>query len=228
MAPFRDALSLEPPPPLTLDDLQSSSLAELVRSLVIPLGERMAALTYLRGVRSPEALHEALADLPDVLLFDQARFVNEIYGEFRETTLRQIGVGTLLVLLVLALRYRSWRPALGAFLPSVLAVALLLSGFALAGIETHLLHVVSLIMVMGMGVDYGIFVVDSVGERRGFGATLLSLVIACGTTVFVFGTLALSSHPALRAMGLTTGVGILLSLLLAPVALLTLRLPESD
>jgi predicted exporter len=43
-----------------------------------------------------------------------------------------------------------------------------------------------------------------------------SLLVSCLTTIFVFGSLALSSHPALRAIGLTTASGILLALLLSP------------
>jgi predicted exporter len=72
---------------------------------------------------------------------------------------------------------------------------------------------------MGMGVDYGIFMVDCARHRQGLEATMLSLLVSCLTTVFVFGALALSSHAALRAIGMTTGAGILLSLLLAPVSL---------
>ena len=49
---------------------------------------------------------------------------------------------------------------------------------------------------------------------------MLSLLMSCLTTAFVFGTLAISSQPALRAIGTTTvGLGILLCYLLAPVTL---------
>ena len=51
----------------------------------------------------------------------------------------------------------------------------------------------------------------------------MSCLLCCLTTILGFGTLALSSHPALRAIGLTTGVGIVLSLVLAPLSLLALR-----
>ncbi len=51
---------------------------------------------------------------------------------------------------------------------------------------------------------------------------MLSLLMSCLTTAFVFGTLALSTQPALRAIGLTTGVGILLSFALAPITLVAL------
>lgn len=223
LEPFREALVDEPPPPLRLADLENTPLAELTHSLVMPLGERTGVLTYLRGARSSEAVRGALAGLDGVYLFEQGDFINRIYREFRLTMLRQMAIGSVLVVLVLLLRYRAWRPTVAAFLPSLLVVVLLLSCFALLGVEVNLLHATSLLMVMGMGVDYGIFMVDSVEDRSHLGATLLSLLLSCGTTVFVFGTLALSSHPALRAMGLTTGVGILLSALLAPITLVMLQ-----
>jgi predicted exporter len=77
---------------------------------------------------------------------------------------------------------------------------------------------------MGMGVDYGIFLVDSADNRETLGATMLSLLMSCLTTAFVFGTLAVSSQPALRAIGVTVGLGILLCYLLAPVSLAAIGL----
>jgi predicted exporter len=72
---------------------------------------------------------------------------------------------------------------------------------------------------LGMGVDYGIFTVDGGRDPELRGATLASLLVSCLTSVFVFGTLALSGQPALRAIGLTTGMGVLLSLVLSPAVL---------
>jgi predicted exporter len=222
LAPFRDQQRAPAPPALDAEALRASPLGELLSPLLLELGDRFAVVTYLRGVSSPDALAEALEGLEHVHVFDQHSFLNEIYREFRVTTLEQMAVGTGLVLLVLGLRYRRWRPMLAALLPSLLVLAALLGIFAATGVETNLLHVMSLNLVMGMGVDYGIFMVDSARSRKGFDASMLSMLICCLTTVFGFGTLAISAHPALRAIGVTTGVGILLSLVLAPVALLLL------
>ena len=63
---------------------------------------------------------------------------------------------------------------------------------------------------------------DSAGRREELGATLTSLLLSCLTTVLVFGTLGLSSQPSLRAIGLTTGLGILLSYVLAPLTLMAI------
>jgi len=86
----------------------------------------------------------------------------------------------------------------------------------------NLLHVVGLVMVTGMGVDYGVFVVDSAEDPDEMGITMLSVFLGSITTVFTFGVLSISQHPALRALGVTIGGGIFLSFVFAPLALLLL------
>jgi predicted exporter len=221
-AGFERALAEEPPPPLRFEDLAESALADLVRPLLADFGGEFAVFTFLQGVDSPETVRRAIDGLPNVHFFDQLQFLNDVYAEFRSTTLRQIVTGNALVIGLLLLRYRRLRPALAAFFPSVLVSLILLGGFAGLGVETSLLHVVGLVMVLGMGVDYGVFVVDSASHPEEMGVTMLSTFVGSITTVMTFGVLALSQHPALQALGITIGVGILLSFLLAPLALLLL------
>jgi predicted exporter len=139
-------------------------------------------------------------------------------------------LGSGLVLGVLLLRYRSLRLALAAFLPSTLVALALLAAFALLGLRPNLLHAMSIVLVTGQGSDYGIFVVDSADRARDFRATMLSLVVSCFTTLCAYGTLALSEEPALRAIGIVTGFGILCCLLLSPLSfvLLARRPPQPD
>jgi predicted exporter len=225
LAPFRASLSQEPPPPLRLGDLQRSPLAALFEAQVLRLEGRVGVVTFLRGVRDLDALERSLAGLAGVHVFDQRAFANQIFAEFRATTVRQISVGCALVLLTLLIRYRALRPSLIAFFPSILGALVLLGGFALAGVETNLLHVVSLNLVMGMSVDYGVFLVESPRDARHLSVTLLSVLLGCLTTLLALGTLALSDHVALRAIGLTTGIGILLALLFAPATWAALMPP---
>jgi predicted exporter len=101
------------------------------------------------------------------------------------------------------------------------------------GIQANLLHVVTLLLVLSMGVDYGVFMVEAELHRRSGAsvegalddapATAVSLVVAALSTAASFGVLALSENPALRAMGLTAALGVTLSLLLAPGAWLLIR-----
>jgi len=223
-APFADALAA-PPGPLTLAELRASALGGLASALVMDLGGRTGVITYLRGVRDAAAVRESLADLPGVNWFEQRAFLNEIFGRFRDRTLRQAALGSLFVLPLLMLRYRGLRRALAAFLPSILSTLVVLSLFALLGHEINLLHAISLLVVMGMGVDFGIYLVDSVESRRALGATLISILLCCLSTIFGFGTLAFSSHRGVASLGALLVVAMLwtlaANLVLLP-ALLTL------
>lgn len=222
-APFARDLAEPWPPPLRYDDLLASPLSDLVRSTLMPFGDGFAAITTVQGVKDEAAVRASVADLPAVHFFDQRTFLNEIYAAFRTTTVEQIFVGNALVIALLLLRYGRPRPAFAAFFPSILVAGVLLGAFAWLGVETNLLHAVSLVMVTGMGVDYGIFVVDAAREHEDLGATMLSILVCALTTVFTFGVMALSRHPALQAIGITIGGGVLLSCLLAPLALLLVR-----
>jgi len=223
---FDRSLAQEPPPPLSFEDLAHSPLADLVRPLLVDFGGDIAVNTYLQGVKSPQAVRAAIEGMPGVHFFDQRQFLNEVYAQFRMTSVQQIFTGNLLVIALLLLRYRRLRPAVAAFFPSVLVSLILLGGFAALRVETNLLHVIGLVMVLGMGVDYGVFVVDTAADPEEMGITMLSTFLGSITTVLTFGVLAFSRHPALQALGVTIGIGILLSFLLAPLALLLLPDPR--
>lgn len=224
-APFAAALA-SPPPPLTLADLRASPLGDLAQTLILPLGDRTGVITYLRGVRDAEGVRAALAGLADVTLFEQRSFLNEIFASFRDQTMRQIAIGSVFVFALLLVRYRNLRRALAAFLPSLIAGVSVLSVFALTSHPVSLLHAIALLMVMGMGVDYGIYVVDGAGHEKDLGATVVSILLCGFTTIFALGALAVSAHEGLRGIGLTTALGIALSLLFAPATLLFLRKDE--
>ncbi|HBZ71589.1 MAG TPA: hypothetical protein DEP35_18435 [Deltaproteobacteria bacterium] len=229
-AGFAAALADQSTPPLAFEDLAASPLSDLVRPLLVELGSDTAVITYLKGVRDPKVLEAALAPVGGVHFFDQRKFLNDVYAEFRKTTLEQLFIGNGLVILLLLVRYRRLRPAVAAFFPCALVVLVLLGSLAALGVETNLIHVVGLDMVMGMGVDYGIFVVDSATDPEEMGTTMLSVFVGSFTAILTFGVLAISRHPALRALGVTIGGGLLLSFLLAPFALLLMeaRAPRAD
>jgi predicted exporter len=225
-----DALSGPPAvPPLTLADLQASPLVALIRPFIIDLDGKVGVLTFVRGGRggSPGAsgagsLASLVGDVPDAVVFDQTEFLDSTYARFRVQTLQATGVGLALILVLLFIRYRRLGPTLAAFLPAVLAAAATLGVLGAAGVPTNLLHVLSLLIVLSMAVDYGVFLVEC-ARTGGLGPTTMSLVASASTALLTFGLLAVSRTPALRAIGLTTGIGIILSLGLAPLALVMTR-----
>lgn len=210
----------ETPAPLRPADLAGTPLEEAARTFRAELASgEVALVTLLRGVRDAAALQTRLSDLPDVRYFDQAATLQAAYGRYRARTLELVLAGLGAVLAMVWLRYRRLSLALAAFAPAVLAAATALALIALSGATIGILHVVALLLILSMGVDYGVFLAESRGDPGGFEATLLSVLVACLSTVLAFGLLAMSSSPALHAIGLTVGLGVLLSLVLAPAAM---------
>lgn len=214
-ASFAEAVASPSSAPLLPQDLVGSPLERALDSMV-EIDQGWAVVTYLRGVRSGREIELALEGLDGANYVDQQQIVGEVYEGYRRSTLRMMALGAAAVFLVLLLRYRFRRTGLLAFLPSALVGLTTLALFGLLGVRVNVVSAISLVVVLGMGVDYGIFTVDGASRRGEVGTTLSSLLVSCLTTLFVFGALALSGQPALRSIGLTTGTGILLAMLLSP------------
>ncbi len=225
LADFAADLEAEPPPPLTFAELEGSPLAGAVRTFRVELGDRVGLITMVRGVVDPAALAARVESLPGVHYYDQGATMAAAYGRYRQRTVELVLVGLAAVLVMLVARYRRVGLSLAAFVPAVLAAAATVAALALAGLQLHLLHVVALLLVLSMGVDYGVFLVESRDEPRGVAASILSILIAALSTVLAFGLLGMSSYPALAALGVTIGVGVLFSLILAPLSLVLFARP---
>jgi predicted exporter len=201
--------------------LMGSALGPTVAPLWLEYGRRVALVTYVSGVEDIEALKARMVGLEGAVVFDQRALMTELYSRHRSRTAQLVALGLLAVMLILFARHRQFGSSLAAFAPAILAAGMTLGLLALLGPIT-LMHVVGLLLVLSMGVDYGVFLTETCGDPREVAATISSLVACCISTVLSIGLLALSSNPGLQALGLTTGIGVLLSLILAPTALVLL------
>jgi predicted exporter len=218
-APFTQALAAEAPAPLGYDELAQSQLAGLVRSFRVPLREGTAFITFLERVRDPDAFGARMGALPGVRFVDQQRELARGHALYQERTLKLVLLGIAGVFALLLARYRRLAPTVAAFAPAALAAAVTLAVLGLWGRPLDLVGMSALLMVVSMGVDYGVFLVDASHSEEERRIALLSVFMAASTTVLGFGMLALSRHPMLSMIGVTATVGMLASLVLAPTTL---------
>lgn len=206
-----------PPEPLVAADLEGTLVEPLVEPFVLRLNEGVVVVTWLKG-EVPASLREALQEVPGVSLFDQQEFLDRAYGRYRVEMIQMLAVGLLAVFAIIFGHYRRWRPAVAVFLPAV-AGALGALGVT-GGIEgsANLVHGASLLLVCSMGVDYGVFMVESRGDAEQNAVTLASTLLAGLTTILSFGLLAMSDNPALASVGRSVAVGVLCALVTTPVA----------
>jgi predicted exporter len=157
------------------------------------------------------ALSQAAGGLAGVRFIDNTARYSELLSHYRVRlgALLLLGLGAVVLLLQWRYGLRAWR----AWLPTLLGGLFTLAFFGWAGIPMQLFVVLSLILLLGMGIDYGIFMQEHPGER----SVWLAVAIAGISTLLSFGLLALSSTPALRAFGLAMLIGETSIWLLTPV-----------
>jgi len=111
------------------------------------------------------------------------------------------------VVLLLLLLFRRMREVLLALLPVLTGLLVMFGGMGWLGLEMNLFNVVASILIIGLGVDYGIFMVCH-GQREEDLASSRAILISGLTTLVGFGALVLAKHPALHSIGLTVLLGI--------------------
>lgn len=230
--PFREALAAPAAAPLDHTTLWASSLGPLVSPFRVEVTDRSGArrvayLAFVEGVRDAEALAARLGTLEGVRYFDQARYLEGAYRSFRERAFFLVLGGVLVVFLMCLARYRSVVLATAAVAPALLASLTSLALVALLGGEANLMHLVACLLVLSMGEDYAVFLLEERDAKEGPATTMVGILLACVTTVLSFGLLAMSAHPALRALGFVTSVGVGLAFVLAPLSLVLARVGAS-
>lgn len=192
----------------------ASPVSEPVRAQWLGrLGDGLGTVVLLRGADvAPTRAALAALQLDGVTWVDKVGEVSTLLGRYRELMSAVLVLGFVLTWATLAWRFgrQSWRALAPTALACVLTVALL----ALSGQVLQLFHILPLLILLGLGVDYGIFLLEQPGraETRPF----LSVTLAAVSTLLSFGLLALSGTPALHAFGLTLALGVFLAWLLTP------------
>ncbi|HEY9103765.1 hypothetical protein [Chitinimonas sp.] len=204
-------------PLLQLNDWLAAPVSEPLRPQWLGrFGEGYASVVLLRGVDKLGDLPKLAAAgtaVPGVRWVDKVGEISELMARYRYRMGYLVLVSYLLVFGALWRRFgrQSWR----ALLPTALASGLTLALLALLNQPLQLFNVLALLLILGMGVDYGIFLLAQ--PERTAVRPFLSITLAAVSTLLAFGLLALSATPALRAFGLTMLFGIGLAWLFTPL-----------
>ena len=212
---FKASAAVSPQEPLTLQAWLAQPISAAARPLW--LGEHDGAyrsMVMLRGVRGQAALpalEAAAQGLTAVTWVDKPAEISELLQRYRISMTELLVVGHLLVLAALCLRFgrSAWR----AWLPTVLASLAVVITMALMGEPWQLFNVLALMLLLGVGIDYGIYLQEHENDPQAW----LAVVIGAASTWLSFGLLGLSQTPALRAFGVTLMLGLPMVLLLAPL-----------
>ncbi len=213
--PFLDAAeTARTAPVLTAAAIEDSPLGSWLDAHLVQLDDRWVALTSLVQVQ-PDALvqhiagHDVDADLVD---FQAASL--DLMRDYRGTALRTILVAALIIVGILwwvrgRLLQTLW---IGMTVTASLLVTIAIIGVVHGSLTV--IHMVALLLVLGLGLDYALFLSRSEppAERQ---ATDKGVLACAASTTIAFTILAASSIPVLKFLGLTVAAGSLVSYVIA-------------
>ncbi len=202
-----------------LDSTASATLRQLWLGRV---GEQWASLVLVHRVHDNQALAAIVEQHEQAVAIDRVAQISYLLGHYRNLAAWLLAAAYLLAWLLLCWPF-GMRGALRIIISPMLASAVVAAVFAATGWPVSLFNLLAMILLLGLGADYGIFL-RMAGQKaekdtdQDSAPAMLAVALSAATTLLAFGLLALSDTPALHGFGLTLALGLTLTFLFASLA----------
>lgn len=219
-APFlRDLKHSRSLPLIQRRDLEGTPWAARVDALLVPGQGQWIALAPLSGVSQAARLTAALDRhrAPGVALLDIKGDTETLLRNAREQALLLMLGGIVTIALLLRIGLGNAGAATRTLLPVLAAMLTTTAALLALGIRLNLFHLISLLLVLGIGMNYALFFQRRAENAEAARRAGLAVALCGLTSLTAFACLALTSIPVLHAIGLTVLLGTLFSLLYAGV-----------
>ena len=193
-----------PLPPLP-QRIEAQELSRDIAGQFLFPGDDGKVLTLVPQVSRHEA--EVASKVPGVRFYAPRFMLLEMLASSEKRILHLLLASFAALWLVLMIYYRA--RAILVVVPSLLAVSLTFAAVSLFCGHVNIFHLLSAFMIVGMAIDYTIFLAGDF--RCGFKAVVCSLL----TSMAGFGALSFVSFPVVRSVGIAIGIGLPLSFFFA-------------
>jgi len=203
--------------PLKKEQLKGTLLGTQLSALLIENDNDWFGIIRFVGVNDSVALEQEIINLnrQDVSYLNIKKISQMIVDDFRNEAVNLAAVGVIVIFIALLIGLNDRRRLIQVCFIVTMAVAfdiLLLNIFSQA---LSLFHLTSLLLVLGLGLDYSLFFTRKAENSAAREKTVYGILVCFGSTALVFGMLAYSSIPVLSAIGVTVFIGVSLSFLFA-------------
>jgi predicted exporter len=175
-------------------------------------GQLQGSMVLVSGVLDESALStlSAMAAAePRIEFVDTTGRINDVLGLYRQQMSLWLGVIYCVIACLLWLRFK--RQALLIVAVPALATLGAIIGLMMLGQALTLFHLLAAVLVLGIGLDMGIFLTESGAADH----ALLAVSASALSTILAFGLLALSQTPVLQFFGQMVMLGITMAWLLS-------------
>ncbi len=201
--------------PVDSQAFRGTALGVKLDSLVFSREGRWIAIVPLRGVADRTKFRELLTPEREhqATYLDLKEESNQMVAAYRNEALGLLGWGALSIGILLFVGLRAPVAFLRVLLPIGSAVVVTAALLHALGERFSIFHLTSFLLVIGLGLDYALFFNRRHGTPAERGRTVYGVIVCSTTTILVFGVLALSQIPVLRAIGMTAALGALICLI---------------
>ena len=201
--------------PLTSQRLQDTALALKIKSLLFLEDGQWVGMVTFQGVRDRNQLIAISREQQAAGLYylDLKHESNRMVFTYQKEVIKFLSVGAVAIIVILAMGLRSLSSALRVLFPVTGAALTVVAVLHLLGERISLFHLASLLLVVGIGLDYALFFNRQHESETDRFRTLSAILVCSVTTILVFGLLALSHTPVLHGIGSTAALGAFFCLL---------------
>lgn len=214
-APFEaNARNSKTLPALTPSHLAGTPLESWLDSHLVHLGDQWVSLISLSRPQPAALLERVNSWGSNVKFVDLRESSVDLMRDYRHDAIKTISVAALIIIALLWFARKQPAQILWIALTVSTALAVTITFVTMLHESLTVIHLVGLLLVLGLGLDYALFLSreESVSERQ---ATNQAVLACAASTTLAFAMLAGSSIPVLRFLGLTVAAGSAASYVLA-------------
>lgn len=171
------------------------------------VADQRVSLIRVHQIHDRQALARILDGFPQVAIVDPVAQISRMFQRYRDLSTRLL-IAAYVVAFLLLWWPLGGRGALVVIIPPMLASVIVALLFAVTGWPFSLFNLLAMILLLGLGADYGIFL--RMAQARNPSA-MLAVGASAMTNLLAFGLLAWSATPALHGFGLTLMLGLALT-----------------
>ncbi|VAW46064.1 hypothetical protein MNBD_GAMMA03-196 [hydrothermal vent metagenome] len=183
----------------------------MIQQYITPLNNQFIGIISLSGVSSDHKIDHFIQQHAELNLtyFNQRALVaNQIHG-IRNQLVSILAIFIVTLALCLGLKFQNLKEVSIILMPVMLSIGATLVCFALLEIPLSIFHLMSLMLIVAIGLDYSLLFTQGAQQKIYSSEWYKSIRIAFFTTLGSFSILALSQLALLQAIGLTVLIGIL-------------------
>ena len=200
-------------PPLLPEQFEATELASWLDAHLIQAGNQWVSLISMSKPKPEELSLRLKSWEPRVQLIDLQQSSLDLMQGYRNGATRTVLLASLLIIVLLLFEQKEPRKVLWIVLTVMASLAVTIYGVISLHAGLTIIHLVALLLVAGLGLDYALFF--SRTETEVEQTSTRHAVTACAvSTTLTFGILSMSSIPVLKFIGLTVAMGSASSFLL--------------